>query len=393
MKLTFFSNFLNHHQIPICNEFYKMLGDDFKFVSCENVPSERVSLGYSVDFSMYPYLIESHLSETNYQYALELGLDSDVVIIGSSKEIFIAKRIQANKLTFRYSERLMKKGIMYLFHPLALLKRLQLDTKLRKKNVWMLSSSAYTPLDYSFYLSYPKKFLKWGYFPEFFEYEKDYLKTQKSNKKMQFLWVGRLIDWKRPIQAIHVIEHLVQRGYDCHLNLIGSGPMADELKTYIESRQLKKYIDLLGSIPADKVRSYMLNAHIFLFTSNREEGWGAVLNEAMNSACLSFAYYRIGSAPYLITTFKNGVIYNNEKDLIKKVMYFMDHQELIFPIGFNAYQTICTMWNHKIASQRFIETSNLLLNNQLPHFNEGPLSIANIITETKTKKNIRNGDV
>lgn len=45
---------------------------------------------------------------------------------------------------------------------------------------------------------------------------------------------------------------------------------------------------------------------IFTFTSNKREGWGAVLNEAMSCGCACVVSDLIGAAPYLIKAGING---------------------------------------------------------------------------------------
>jgi len=385
MKLTFYSNFLNHHHIPLCNYFYKVLGDNFKFVAVEQVPQERISLGYMTDFSLYPYLIESYLSKDEYSRAIELGLSSDAVIIGSSHEVFIKERISLNKLTFRYSERLFKKGIRYLFHPKAIFKRYELDTRLRYKNVWMLSSSAYTPWDFSFYFAYPNRFIKWGYFPETISYNVDEVINRKNNDIYSFLWVGRFLDWKRPMQAIQLVEKLVEQGYPAKLDMIGIGKELEELKSYVKSKNLNETIKFHGSKTPEEVRTFMLKSKYFLFTSNRGEGWGAVLNEAMNSMCVVFAYYQIGSAPYLIDHLKDGVMYKNTKDLHKLVVNLLENSSLQESIAKNAYYKITRVWSHEIAAERFLIFSKELLKQKICFFENGPLSKAKRISERKVR--------
>ena len=46
MKVSFYSNFLTHHQLPFCLEMYKKYGNDFKFVSTVKFNEERLRLGY-----------------------------------------------------------------------------------------------------------------------------------------------------------------------------------------------------------------------------------------------------------------------------------------------------------------------------------------------------------
>ncbi len=38
MKITFYSNFLTHHQIPFSDEMQKLIGDGYKFVATGSIP-------------------------------------------------------------------------------------------------------------------------------------------------------------------------------------------------------------------------------------------------------------------------------------------------------------------------------------------------------------------
>ena len=33
MRLVLYTNYLNHHQVPVADELYRLLGDDFRFVA------------------------------------------------------------------------------------------------------------------------------------------------------------------------------------------------------------------------------------------------------------------------------------------------------------------------------------------------------------------------
>ena len=48
MKVTFFSNFLNHHQLPFCLAMCKLTDNNFTFVATEKIPQERLDMGYAV---------------------------------------------------------------------------------------------------------------------------------------------------------------------------------------------------------------------------------------------------------------------------------------------------------------------------------------------------------
>ena len=97
----------------------------------------------------------------------------------------------------------------------------------------------------------------------------------------------------------------------------------------------------------------MEESEIFLFTSDRNEGWGAVLNESMNSACAVVANCAIGSVPFLLNNGDNGYIYKDGDvdDLYNKVKSLLDNADERKCIAKNAYATMVDEWNAENAAQ------------------------------------------
>ena len=165
MTLTFFSNYFNHHQEALCNEFYKLLGDGFTFVETEEIEEFRSKMGWGKE-AIPPYVLKSHVSEENLKKvmfilkkAYELGENSDVVIMGTAPEDMIEKRLEANKLTFRYSERPLKEGRVKVLIPRLAKKFYHNHYRNRDKNLYLLAASAYCSSDYKFMGSYINKCL------------------------------------------------------------------------------------------------------------------------------------------------------------------------------------------------------------------------------------------
>jgi len=127
----------------------------------------------------------------------------------------------------------------------------------------------------------------------------------------------------------------------------------------------------------------MEKADIFLFTSDYNEGWGAVLNESMNSGCAVVASHAIGSVPFLIRDNKNGLIYRNgdNEDLFQKVKYLIENPKERERIGRNAYFTLKELWNADLAAERFLSlVEDLMHQNKSTRFSDGPCSPAKRIT-------------
>ena len=386
MQITFFSNFLNHHQLPFCLEMMKYQENQFIFVETEPIEQERLDMGYEDMGEKYPFVLKSYKNDECYARALKIGFESDVVIIGSAPEIFIQERLRETKVTFRYTERILKQGLIRILDPRVSYGIWSQNTRYKKKNMYLLCASAYTAYDMSLLKAYPDKKYKWGYFPEVKKHDIEQL-IQKKRKdgKISLLWAGRFLKWKHPEVAVKVAEGLKKTGYQFKLTLIGDGEVKSDLVSYVQQKRLQDVVEFKGFMSPDKVRNYMEEADIFLFTSDFNEGWGAVLNESMNSGCAVVASHAIGSVPFLIKHGINGMIYKNgdDKELLSLVMKLCDDDNLREGIGKQAYRTLVEEWNAKNAATSFLKLSQAILNGERIEITNGPCSKAEGIGQRK----------
>lgn len=381
MKIVFVSNFLNHHQLPICKAFNSMPCIEFSFVNTTPVPNERLGMGYHDMNHAFDFVTCTYDGIDSHKKALDLCKKADVVIIGSAPKEYIIQRLKTKKLTFKYSERIYKTKPPFYQMPLRAVKYFWDNG--RHKNLYLLCASAYTAADYAKTHTFINKTYKWGYFPEVKKYE-DIENIIQKKQKCSLLWVGRLIDWKHPEAAVQVALRLKQAGYKFFLNIIGTGTMENELKSLISSYDLNDCVHMLGSMPPERVREYMEQSEIFLFTSDRQEGWGAVLNESMNSGCVVVASSAIGSVPFLIKDGKNGLIYRDGDidDMYEKVKYLIDDKEKVADLGKNAYMTLSDLWNAETAAERFIKLVEMIQSGNIYElFEDGPCSKAAVLKD------------
>ncbi len=362
MKTVFVTNFMNHHQKPLWDEFVKY-SSDFKFIAYSELPEEQLKLGYHT-YDL-PYLIQ--YTPENSEMIEKTVLDADVVIFGSKPQPLFRKRLMTNKTTFIFSERLFKKPGFDLLRPLKLIK-LRKKYLINKNNVPdLLCAGAYVGKDYESF-GYPKgKALKWGYFPEMSMKSLDEIQKNK-NEKLTFLWTGRFIDWKHPEIAIEIASHLKEKNIDFQLKMIGIGEMHDHIKSMVSQKGLEKFVDLTGSMSPEDVKLEMEKAHVFLMTSDCQEGWGAVVNEAMSCACTVLSTIHPGCAPYLIKNGINGMIVD-VKGFSKSAYELSQNMSLCNEMGSNAYHTIHNEWNYAVAAKRLAEFIN-----SKTIYDDGPLS-------------------
>lgn len=377
MNIVFVSNYFNHHQRQLSDSLEK-LSDKYCFISTKEMREERKQLGYGeIDIPNYVFSCK----DLTLNNVLERIDCADVAIVGSASEALLLNRIHNKKLFFRYSERPLKKGFEIYKYPYRFLKWHR--TNPSRSCSYLLCASAYTSADFSRFFLYKNRMYKWGYFPETKHYDLHSLLARKKQTKI--LWCGRFLDWKHPDDAIRIAHRLKSDGYDFALNIIGTGIMEETLRQMICKNRLEENVHLLGSMPPGKVREHMEQAGIYLFTSDRQEGWGAVLNESMNSGCAVVASHAIGAVPYLMKHNSNGLIYKsgNVDALYQNVKYLLDYPEVQRRLGEAAYHTITDEWDAGIAAERFVNLAQHILDGeQYPDlYSSGPCSKAEVIKD------------
>lgn len=383
MKIVFVSNYLTHHQKPFSDIMYSLSDCEYYFVSTEPMEEERLKLGWGENETP-DYVKKSYISDDAYKTCKNIINNADVVICGSAPDKLIEERLKNNKLTFKYSERLYKKSFYlrkYLRNAAAAWLH---HGRFQKYPIYMLCASAYMAADCAKFGNYKNRCYKWGYFPETKIYENiDTL--VKAKKRNSLLWAGRFLDWKHPDAVIRIAKNLKDDGYNFELNIIGTGPAEQELKKMISEYNLENEVHMLGSMKPEQVRKYMEQSQIYLFTSDRNEGWGAVLNESMNSACAVVASHEIGSVPFLLKDGENGFIYKDgdEEDLYRKVKMLLNNPDLCQQYGKQAYFTIVDEWNAETATKRFLNLSQAILNENIKPdlIFDGPCSKADILND------------
>lgn len=371
MKIVFVSNFLNHHQLPVSTEFKKC--SDYHFIATEEISAERLKLGYQDMNRLYDFVVRSYESDESYKKAIELINEADIVIYGSCPFDMVRDRIANNKLTFAYSERLFKnKKLLRMLYPKIIKFYKTNYAKYRDNQFYLLCASAYSKGDYNWYGAFKDKCYKWGYFPniESFDNQLDDV-IEKKDQNNEILWCGRFIDWKHPEYAIECAKFLKTKNVNFHINMVGGGPQISRIESIVKKCKLEDCVTVVGSLPFDKVQEQMKNAKIFLFTSDKNEGWGAVLNESMGNACCVVANKNIGSVPYMLNN-ENGYVYKNKKDFLNCVYEALTSEKTKNKCK-QAYKTVHRKWNAKTAVENFMKLVDNLMNranNQI----EGPCS-------------------
>ncbi len=361
MKIAFLSNYMNHHQLGLCDKLCELVGaDNFYFVQEEALTKEKMVLGYGDDFyKTRKYILL--LNKSNTDLVKQVILESDIIINSFSQGLnLLDEAMKKKKVIFWYSERLYK-DYSFIKTIAKYLRALMFFKKYENENQYQLLASFYGYDDIM--KTAPKLFSNhcflFGYFPV--SNSSKVLKKAICSSKFSFLFVGRLIKWKHPETVFEVAQFMERVGIEYSIDIVGSGPLEKKLALKIE-KQYKDRIHMLGPTRFDKMKSLYLQHDFFIFPSDRREGWGATLNEAMSYGCIPLANKSAGSAMVLIKDGINGYLYKKriEEALVKMVAD--SSLKKLSEFSETASKTIVEGWNYNLAGNRLYQIFSNVLN-------------------------------
>lgn len=374
MKIVFVSVVLNNHQVGVADRLYELTGGNYWFI--ETGHKNELNRKGGDDISTRPYLVRANDFEDK-SYIMQLIEDADVMIYGATPIEYLRHRVKTGKLTFLYSERWLKRGWVNLLSPRLLQQQWFYHVHCHNKPIYALCASAFAAGDFRRLYSFRGKCFKWGYFPPIQDVGiENIIKNGDRTEEVKILWAGRFISLKHPEMMIGLAKRLRQDGYSYSITMIGDG----ELRDIVEKEAVKNNLNIkfTGALSNREVQNAMRRHAIFCFTSNRQEGWGAVLNEAMGNGCCPVVSMSVGSALFLVKNGYNGNSFDqaNEEDFHKKVMSLLDNRDLLMSMREKAYDTIHKQWNAVTAADNLYQLSEHLLSGRTPEIGEGPCSKA-----------------
>ena len=367
-------NRFTHHQVALCDSLSKLC-DSFYVVQMDDLGDEWTLKGKKIRASDYEYLLTYNDSKEKCH---DIFNKFDVIISGVGLKMF-KKRLKSHKITFVYLERFYKKNINFFnFFKLFFGTILHHSIYQRYKPL-LLCASGYCAGDAAVFNNYRNRCYKFGYFPETNDYDFDKLFLLK---KKQILWAGRLIDWKHPEIFIKSVHLLIKKHNDLKVLICGDGVLKKDMLDLCCKLNIESNVSFIGDVSNSELKRIMQESSIFVATSDFQEGWGVVVNEAMNSGCAVVASYQMGSVPFLISNGINGFItHNNPDEIALYANMLLGDNASLRNICKNAFFTIRDEWNPKTASLRIVSFSESLLRNKKLSFGHGPLSPAKPIKQ------------
>lgn len=376
MKITFYFNFLNHHQVFLADEMYRLLGDEFAFVATYRFDASELKGGNN--YQDRPYLISYWNSKDEREKSLELLGTSDVCVFGAGNLELEKRRAETGKLSFEVGERWLKRGWINLFSPRLIKWWILYHTKLKNKPFYKLCASSFTSHDDRLLRCYVGKHFKWGYFTKVDNYDVEASTDVSTTNITPLMWCSRYLMLKHPELPVYLAKKLKDNGYRFRIDMYGSGTREENTKLLAHSLGLDDVIQFNGALPNEEILSEMRCHKIFLFTSDRNEGWGAVANESMANGCVLVASNAIGSTAYLVEEGRNGFSFKSEdvNMLYDKVTWLLDHPSATNAMRVKACETMKHLWSPRKAAENLLLLIEKLQGNNEIFIEKGPCSIA-----------------
>lgn len=163
----------------------------------------------------------------------------------------------------------------------------------------------------------------WGYFVEGSKCLPGETKTdERAIQPVRVLWVGRLLSWKRVDTIIKAVRELADlRQSDetvplVTLDIYGAGPEEKQLKKLANGYE--HVISFLGYLPISEVREVMRRHDVYVLASNEFEGWGAVVNEALEEGMRVIGTHEAGASATMLPG--SNLFHSGDWRMLKKLL-------------------------------------------------------------------------
>ncbi len=374
LTLAYCTNIWSHHQVPVCTELARQLGADrFRMCLFEPIHAERRQMGWSAGEKGLPWVAGPPESPPDMKALTKLVCDAEVAVLGAVPLRVVEQRVRTGKPTFIMGERLNRRPLPWwrLLSPRGAVGRHRMRRAYNRASVHYLPIGHFAASDARQLGLFTQEMWTWAYFVT----PSGPFVSRGHEGPRRLLWAGRYLGCKRVDLLIEALSKLPSDVPEWRLDLIGNGEHRPEIERMVNDRGLNRFVSFLDSIPADEVRERMRACDIYILPSNREEGWGAVVSEAMTEGCAVIANREAGSAEVLIEHRKSGMLFDDGdivglRDCIETLLR---DDSLRDGLQKSAWERMATLWHPRVGAERLIHLSLGRLGHQpLPNYADGP---------------------
>ena len=123
---------------------------------------------------------------------------------------------------------------------------------------------------------------------------------------LKFVFLGSLVEGKRPLLAIQIVETLIKQGRHVTFDIYGEGFLKPVLQKYIIDNNLELKIRLLGNRNKAEIKLALEESH-FLILPSKSEGWPKAVAEAMFFGAIPIVT-SISCVPFMLDYGNRGIL-------------------------------------------------------------------------------------
>jgi glycosyltransferase involved in cell wall biosynthesis len=337
------------------------------------VHEERSKLGWASAIPDHSWIAGPPSSKGDLERLIQIVCGADVAVLGScSQEVQVA-RVETGKLTFIMSERMMRKGLFHLrmFNPRFAKGIRRLRSVANRPNVHYLAIGNYAVADAKLIRVFEDRIWNWAYFVS----PAEAVFQPRSAAPIRILWAGRFLSLKRVDMILQAMVMIGAALENCTLELIGVGSTRIAMECMAERLGLTGRVSFCGAMSNEAVRERMAKADIYVFPSNHQEGWGAVVGEAMAEGCVVIASKAAGASKILIEHGSTGFLFadGNVRELSNILGQVIKNDNLRRQVGQAAAAHMQQVWHPSVGAERLVGLCQGLLGHApMPVYGEGP---------------------
>lgn len=331
MRLVFWQNCLSPHQLP----YIAKLMDDGRVTEVvvatdEKVSAERAEMGWQVENYPGLELCEVCLCPTDDKIEALLAKEE-----ANSVHLFSGVRgfawvFDVYKRSLKYN---LKRGIIHERPNTFAFGRANGKPIWLHRLRWKIQDHKYmSHLDYVFAMGdeavdfFRSLRKNWSVFP--FGYCTQLLEHPKLNSNdntLHLCFVGSLSCRKSADTILFAAKKAVANGANLHISFIGDGPERTKMEQYVHSQNMQN-VSFRGYQKQTEIPA-ILSKHDMLVLPSIYDGWGAVVNEALQSGLYTVCSDCCGAKALLADSRCGAVFKSKDTDTLASI--FIDsHQRL-----------------------------------------------------------------
>jgi glycosyltransferase involved in cell wall biosynthesis len=318
MKVLIISKIYYHHLTPFANFLATKYGNDnLTYIYYEEQNKIKYNVKSNPKFSIF------NINSLDKNIFLEYFNEYDIVYF-SIKSLILKcnSRIKSKKSTFYFSERWFKPRFRYLkYLKISNWLYLYYLNKFIKTNYfYYLAQGQYAKSDLTPFIGNSDNIKNFGYFSNANEL---FITHKNFNKRL--IWIGRDVSWKGFKFLLYSLFKISNIFTDYKLTIIlnKKNILFENLAfKYLPFGSYKIFYDLDNN----QVKKFLFESDLLLITSNANEGWGYIANEALESKCNILVSNIVGSVNIMLYNNLNALTYenNNWLDFSYKIIYFFN---------------------------------------------------------------------